>query len=378
MSQVYGSRAPVFSLVGREAQPTSIRAKALVFVDPLSQGILRYLERVSPSDAPVLIIGETGTGKELVARQVHQLSGRTGPFVAVNCGAISEQLADSELFGHEPGAFTGATGRREGWFEAANGGTLFLDEIGDLPLSLQVKLLRVLQEREVVRLGSRRSIPVDIRLVAATNIDLGDAVNAGHFRLDLFYRLNIAQLRLPALRERTGDILPLADHFLDVYRQRLNLPPLSLSLSARRALERYSWPGNIRELENVIHFALLVAPAHEIGVEHLKLTGGVLAGSPVLGGARETSPRERIAQALQQLLDAPGQTLFNDLEKLIVDEAFRHSHSNQVRAAAQLGISRNVLRTLLKKHGHLGGAAEAGGPDDDGRPDAYGQPYAVS
>jgi DNA-binding NtrC family response regulator len=341
----------VLQLHGTNAEQVTIRAKALVFVDPISQEIQRYLEQVAPSDAPVLVIGETGTGKELLARHIHERSGRKGPFVAVNCGAISEQLAESELFGHEQGAFTGATSRREGWFEAAHGGTLFLDEIGDLPLNLQVKLLRVLQEREVVRLGSRKSIPVDIRLVAATNVDLSQAVSAGLFRLDLLYRLNIAQLRLPPLRERPRDILPLATHFLGVYSQRLKRPPPLLSQAAHEALERYGWPGNIREVENVMHFALLVAREQEIRPEHLKLNGPAGAGGA--GGARAT-PREQIAQALQALLGAPGESLFNDLEKLIVDEAFRHSRYNQVRAASTLGISRNVLRTLLKKHGHLG------------------------
>jgi transcriptional regulator with PAS, ATPase and Fis domain len=327
-----------------------------IFVDPLSRNLLCYIERIAASEAPVLIVGETGTGKELVARQVHHLSGRQGPFVAVNCGAISEHLAESELFGHEAGAFTGANARRAGWFEAAAGGTLFLDEIGDLPLSLQVKLLRVLQEREVVRIGSRKAVSVDIRLVAATNVDLHEAVRAGHFRLDLFYRLDIAQIKLPPLRNRGGDILPLANHFLSIYSHRLNLPLPQIGEAARRALERYSWPGNIRELENVIHFALLVASDHDIGPEHLKLNGAVVSG-PAISGAAATSqlaPLERIEQALQELFESnTGQNLFNDLEKLIIDEAFRHSRYNQVRAAALLGISRNVLRTFLKKHGHI-------------------------
>ena len=343
----------VLQLQGTNAETVTIRAKALVFVDPVSQEIHRYLENVAPSDAPVLIIGETGTGKELLARHIHERSGRKGPFVAVNCGALSEQLAESELFGHELGAFTGATMRREGWFESANGGTLFLDEIGDLPLALQVKLLRVLQEREVVRLGSRKSIPLDIRLVAATNVDLSEAVSAGLFRLDLLYRLNIAQLRLPPLRERSKDVLPLATHFLRVYSQRLKRPQPELSAAARDALERYSWPGNIREVENVIHFALLVAREQEIRPEHLKLNGPAVSAA---GGAAasKATPQEQITGALHTLLGAPGENLFNELEKLIVDEAFRFSRYNQVRAASTLGISRNVLRTLLKKHGYLG------------------------
>ncbi len=356
--------SPVLQLHGANAEAVTIRAKALVFVDPVSQEIQRYLENVAPSDAPVLIIGETGTGKELLARHIHVRSGRKGPFIAVNCGAISEQLAESELFGHEQGAFTGATTRREGWFESAHGGTLFLDEIGDLPLNLQVKLLRVLQEREVVRLGSRKSIPVDIRLVAATNVDLNEAVSAGLFRLDLMYRLNIAQLRLPPLRERPGDVLPLALHFLGVYSQRLKRPPPRLSNAAREVLERYSWPGNIREVENVMHFALLVAREQEIRPEHLKLNGPAALGAA--SGVSKATPREQIATAVQALLGAPGENLFNDLEKLIVDEAFRHSRYNQVRASSALGISRNVLRTLLKKHGHLGDKpADSAEPGDE-------------
>ena len=198
----------VLTLPQSPSAPLSIRAKALVFHDPVSLQLLAQVERVACSDATALIIGETGTGKELVARHLHHCSGRQGPFVAVNCGAFSESLIDAELFGHESGAYTGATGARAGWFEAANGGTLFLDEIGDLPLALQVKLLRVLQERQVVRLGSRKAIPLDVRLVAATNIDLARAVEAQHFRADLYYRLSVATLVLPALRQRPGDILP--------------------------------------------------------------------------------------------------------------------------------------------------------------------------
>jgi len=356
----------LLTLEGGEAGPLSIRAKSLAFVDPASQAVLRLIERVSPSLAPVMIGGDSGTGKELVARHIHKLSGRKGPFLAINCGAITEHLAESELFGHEAGAFTGAQGKREGWFEAAHGGTLFLDEIGDLPLSLQVKLLRVLQEREVVRLGSRKPIPIDVRLVTATNVDLNEAVSAGHFRLDLFYRLNIVQVQLPPLRERIGDILPLANHFLGVYSRRLGLPEPLLGTAAVQALEDYSWPGNIRELENVIHFALLVASEHEIRPEHLKLAGNPLRHSvaprvqqhEALAAAAPAAPHPATAlqafrQALQSLLDAPPEGLLSELERMIVDEAFRHSSGNQVRAAALLGISRNVMRTLLKRYGHL-------------------------
>jgi len=321
----------------------------------------------------VLIGGETGTGKELVARHIHHLSGRKGPFLSVNCGAISDQLAESELFGHEAGSFTGAIGKREGWFEAANGGTLFLDEIGDLPLALQVKLLRVLQEREVVRIGSRKSIPVDIRLIAATNVDLDYAVTAGHFRRDLLYRINIAHVDLPPLRERPGDILPLAEYFLKTYSERMGYKKPVLSFDTCELMINYSWPGNIRELENVIHFALLVADKDIIEPEHVKITGGWEASGLSVSAngknispnyrpdqslesqpARDENPLNDIAQQLYLLFKNGGEdALFEQLEGLIVTEAFRYKNYNQVHTAALLGISRNVMRTLLKRHGLL-------------------------
>ena len=352
------------------ALATSIRATASVFEDAKSQTLLAHLQKVAPSEASVLIIGETGTGKELVARHIHQLSNRPGPFVAVNCGAISEHLAESELFGHEQGAFTGASAKRTGWFEAANGGTLFLDEIGDLPLAMQVKLLRVLQEREVVRVGSRKPVAVDIRLVAATNINLDDAVRAGRFRLDLLYRLNIAELKLPPLRERPGDIRPLAEHFLRRYARRLGLPPQTLGPAALHALERYGWPGNIRELENVMHYALLVSSDDEIGVEHLKLNG-TIGGSESLPPADDHAaapagdPWQQVEHALYRLLDEPDEDLFERFESLIVNAAYQYTRFNQVRSARLLGISRNVLRTLLKKHGLLSDGARADGDTPD-------------
>ncbi len=357
-------RPIVLSLEGKNAQPLSIRAKALVFTDPVSCRLLSLIERLAPSEAPVMIIGETGTGKELVARHIHQLSGRTGPFLAVNCGAINDQLAESELFGHEAGSFTGATGRREGWFEAAQGGTLFLDEIGDLPLHLQVKLLRVLQEREVVRIGSRKPIPVDVRFVAATNVDLDAAVQAGHFRRDLLYRINIAQVHLPPLRERPGDILPLANHFIKQYSKRMNIGNAHLTGDARDALISYAWPGNIRELENVIHFALLVAETSEVRPEHLKVKGGwgnanqavshwSASPSNAQTQAIPGDPFAQIAQSLKASFDKGAPNLFDNLERLVVEEVFQYTRQNQVHSAALLGVTRNVMRTMLKRHGFL-------------------------
>ncbi len=351
-----------------EDKPRSAPERSLVFADPLSRNLFALLERTSRSDAPVLIQGETGTGKEVVARHIHLLSGRTGPFLAVNCGAITESLAESELFGHESGAFTGAVGRREGWFEAANNGTLFLDEIGDLPLRLQVKLLRVLQEREVVRLGARRAIPVNVRFVTATNIDLNAAVSAGHFRLDLFYRLNIVQMQLHALRERPGDIVPLANHFLNEYSRRLKLPLPYLGAEAIETLQRHPWVGNIRELENVIHYALLVASDQEIRPEHLKLNNGAgpRTDNPTPVHQPPRSPLEDIATSLRKLVDAGEQDIFNSIERAIIVEAFRHGGENQVRVASQLGISRSVLRTLLKRHGLIESAGGHADPMNEG------------
>src|SRR5690606_31804956 len=267
------------------------------------------------------------------------------------------------------GSFTGASGKREGWFEAANGGTLFLDEIGDLPLPLQVKLLRVLQEREVVRIGSRKSIPVDVRLVAATNVDLGHAVSAGHFRRDLLYRINIAQVRLPPLRERPGDILPLARYFAKMYSQRMGYSQPEFSPESILLLSRYSWPGNIRELENVVHFALLVAKSGYIETSDLRVTGGwdlsnaIGVQTPNAGTEASTSAAVYdgvedglgiISRQLQRLFQAPdSRPLFQELEELVVREAFSFCRNNQVHTAALLGISRNVMRTLLKRYGYL-------------------------
>lgn len=379
----------VLTLPDSASGSLSIRAKALVFHDPGSLNLLQNVERIARSDATVMVIGETGTGKELIARHIHAVSGRSGPFVAVNCGAFSESLIDAELFGHEAGAFTGASQARSGWFEAANGGTLFLDEIGDLPMPLQVKLLRVLQERQVVRLGSRRAIPLDVRLVAATNIDLGRAVEAQHFRADLYYRLSVATVQLPPLRHRPADILPLARHFVAVYRGRLQLNEVTLTDEAQAALLSYGWPGNIRELENVIHYALIVCRDDRIGVDDLRLvplSGGsqtpqsqlvvgglatgaapavhhpvaVASGSVGVGdavthdGVVSEDTLDRLVAAWQTLLDEGRADLFDQIESALIHTAFDHTGQNQVRTAKLLGITRNMLRTQLKRHGLLG------------------------
>lgn len=338
-------------------QVLSIRAKALVFDDPASRALLAQAERVAASDATVLIIGETGTGKELIARHIHHCSGRRGPFLAVNCGAFTEQLVEAELFGHEAGAYTGATAARAGWFEAAADGTLFLDEVGDLPPAVQVKLLRVLQERQVVRIGSRKPIDVRVRLVAATNVRLEQAVAAGHFRADLYYRLSVATLHLSPLAQRPGDILALAEHFIGVYSRRLNLHGVQLSAEARDALLAYAWPGNIRELENVIHYALIICRDGRIAREDLQLHAiarpGLVSAPAVVDTPSADSTDEALQCVFERLFEEPSQALQARIEEVLIRSAFAHCHYNQVHTAALLGITRNVLRTQLKRLGLL-------------------------
>lgn len=342
----------------------SIRAKALVFEDPLSAELLRRIELIAPSRANVIIMGETGTGKELVARHVHALSPcRDGPFVAVNCGAFSESLVEAELFGHERGSFTGASQSKPGWFETADGGTLFLDEIGDLPLAMQVKLLRVLQEREVTRIGGRRPIPIDVRLVAATNVHLEEAVRAGRFREDLYYRLNVARLSLLPLRERPGDILPLANHFLRTYAHRIGLSDVELAQDAKLALLSHAWPGNIRELENVIHHALLVSSGSRVTAADLHLPAMASLARPQAGVHRAathpTGDASELRACLDSLLGQGAPDLHATVEELLIRTAFEHCERNQVHTARALGISRNILRAKLTRLGLLAGSARS-------------------
>jgi sigma-54-specific transcriptional regulator len=326
----------------------------LVFEDSCSRELLRQIRQIAPSEATVLVIGETGTGKEIVSRYVHELSRRaTGPFVAVNCGAFSENLVDAELFGYERGAFTGAVTAKSGWFESANGGTLFLDEIGDLSLPLQVKLLRVLQEREVVRLGSRTPIPIDVRLVAATNVDLGAAVRAGRFREDLFFRLNVASLTVPPLRERPGDILPLTEHFLRVHGQRCGVDDPTLSAEAVQKLLDHSWPGNVRELENVLHRAVLTSRNGLIEPADLSLQAGQWRQLPE--PAASPLGLDQLERALLPLFERGGPELYEKIISAVVIQAYHFCHDNQVQTANLLGISRNVLRARLAMSGLIAG-----------------------
>jgi sigma-54-specific transcriptional regulator len=337
-----------FDELQSRSQSLSLRATAMVFEDPVSHRLLEQIERIAPSDATVLIIGETGTGKELVARHIHSLSRRSrNTFGALNCAALSENLIESELFGHEKGAFTGALASKDGWFKIADKGTLFLDEVGDLPLGLQAKLLRVLQEREVVRVGSRQAVPVDVRIIAATNVNLEEAVAASHFRADLYYRFNVATIHLSPLRDRPGDILPLARHFLKIYGDRLGYGEIKLLPATEQLLLSYDWPGNIRELENAIHRSLLVCPGNRLRPEDFKLSGV----RPV-----ETTPSvstTSLENALLRLCEQAPPQLYDLIEETMIRTAFEFCEENQVQTAKLLNISRNVLRHKLAVYGML-------------------------
>ncbi len=329
-----------------DAPPAPVRATAMVFEDPASRALLRRMEQLAPTDTDVLIVGETGTGKELVARHLHDHSRRRHrPFVAVNCGAIAETLVESELFGHEKGAFTGALTAKAGWFEAADGGTLFLDEIGDLPPALQVKLLRVLQEREVVRVGSRRPIPVDVRVITATNVLLEEAVRTGRFRQDLYYRIKVGSLLLPPLRERPGDVLPLVDHFLTLYGARTGRRAARLAPDAVQALLDHGWPGNIRELENVVHNALVTAASDVLTRADFQLA------LPTNAETAQPCVAETLRGSFNALFELDVPDLFERVNNALIRSAYGYCDGNQVQTAKMLGISRNVLRGHLARLG---------------------------
>ncbi|MEI9951613.1 MAG: sigma-54 dependent transcriptional regulator [Pseudomonadota bacterium] len=345
----------VLTLPGAGALALSVRAKALVFEDPKSVALLERVREIAPRPVSVLISGETGTGRELVARHLHELSPRGGrPFLAVNCSGFSQAAADSELFGHLKGAFEGATSAKAGWFEAAHGGTLFLDEIGDLSPKLQRKLLRVLSAGEVVRLGAEQATPVDVRLIAATNVNLEQAVLAGHFNQELLGSLSAATLELAPLRERTGDILPLARHFLEFYRQRLDLGPTELGADAAVRLLEHSWPGNIRELENAMHHALLLCHGTHITPEDLRLSAFDPKTAPSARGS--DGERTSFEQALLELFDQELPNLFERIENLVLKTAYHYCSHNQLQTARLLGISRNVVRARLIRFGEIAGS----------------------
>lgn len=334
-------------------------AERLIGASPRMAMARALIAKVATNDATVLITGESGTGKELAARAIHELSARREQaFVPVNCGAIPEELLESELFGHVRGAFTGAVNGRQGRFQLANGGTLFLDEIGEMSPKLQVKLLRVLQERECEPVGSDHAVQVDVRVVTATHRDLRLAVREGRFREDLFYRLNVLPLELPSLRERDGDIGLLIRYFLDVQGRRKNKQILQLEGAAMSALERYSWPGNVRELENLVERLVVL---NDDGVIHPRDLPDYVLNNAV--------PQHQ--QATQLTLPSEGVDLDGFLERIengFIERALERARGNKTMAAELLHLNRTTFIERLRKKGMLQPARSAGA-----RPDAVGK-----
>jgi len=320
--------------------------------DPALKETMKEIQRASASDATVLVLGESGTGKELMARALHQLSPRAkGPFVAINCAAIPEALLENELFGHEKGAFTGAAARKLGRVEMAHGGTLFLDEVADLPLSLQPKILRLVQEKQFERVGGVQTITVDVRVVAATNRDLQQAVAGKEFRDDLYFRLSVFPVTVPPLRRRRGDILLLAESLLDRYAREMGRKKLALSEAARQALVAHSWPGNVRELQNCLERAVILCEGTQVGPEHLRLVG---AGSgPTLADVMDLSgPLAEVARRAAARA-----------EEEVVRLAMAEAEGDRAAAASRLGVSVSTLNRRLRQIG--GGDADNAVPAED-------------
>ena len=326
---------------------------ALVGQSPAMQAIYKEIGRVAPRPVNVLIRGETGTGKELIARALYQHSDRANaPFIAINCAAIPETLLESELFGHERGAFTGAETRRIGRFEQADHGTLFLDEIGDMTLGTQVKLTRVLQEKCLQRLGGKETIPVDVRVVAATHRDLETAIRQKQFRQDLYYRLSVVVIALPPLRERREDIPDLARYFLRKHGPDLGNANPSIHPEAVEFLQAQSWPGNVRELENVARKALLLAQSYTINLDHVRAALNKTAGLA-------SSPKQSVGEYVDELLAAARRGELADahtraletVERELFARAIQQAHGNQARAARWLGISRITMKAKLVQFG---------------------------
>ncbi len=331
---------PDADLIAAILQAASGERHALIARDPVMQAAVRRAEQVAAAEASVLIAGESGTGKEVLARHIHRRSRRAGgPFVALNCAAIPENLLESELFGHEKGAFSGAVARRLGKFESANGGTLLLDEISEMDVRLQAKLLRALQEREIDRLGGAAPVRIDVRILATTNRDMAAEVAAGRFREDLFFRLNVVALRVPPLRERPGDIAALAEHFARRYSDVNGLPPRPIAPDAMRLLLAHRWRGNVRELENALHRAVLLADGPAIGPEAIEL--GPDAPDHAAAG-RNVAP-------------LVGQTL-DQMERSLILRTLAHTLGNRTHAATILGISIRALRNKLRDYAAQGEA----------------------
>ena len=346
-------------LIAAVLEAVAADARSFVWRDASMERVVKLAEQVARSEASVLITGESGTGKEVLARHVHAKSNRGArPFVSVNCAAIPEALLESELFGHEKGAFTGAVARRIGRFEEANGGTLLLDEISEMDVRLQSKLLRALQERVIDRVGGAAPVKVDIRVLATSNRNLVEEVKKGTFREDLFYRLNVVHLRVPPLRERHADILELAAHFARKYAELNGVPVRPLAREAQTLVARNPWPGNVRELENTIHRAVLLAQGVEIGPEAILSPEGDALAAP----AAAAGPAERAASAAGAATRGLVGRTVADVERDLILDTLDHCLGNRTHAARILGISIRTLRNKLNEYVEAGvSVAEPGG-----------------
>lgn len=332
--------AAVIAAVARESSE-------LLYRDPAMAKVIHLADQIAGSDASVLITGESGTGKEVMAKYLHNNSKRAGkPFISINCAAIPEALLESELFGHEKGSFTGAVARRIGKFEEATGGTLLLDEISEMDLRLQSKLLRAIQERLIDRVGGSKPVPVDIRILATSNRDLGDAVKQGIFREDLLFRLNVVNLRIPPLRQRPGDIAALAEHFVKKYSRANGLSPRTLSSAARNELLQAPWPGNVRELENTLHRAVLLSRSEIIEPDAIRMPDGTGLADAV----RENSIAAQAAQMAENISRVMVGRTVADVERELILDTLGHCLGNRTHAANILGISIRTLRNKLNQY----------------------------
>ncbi|AWB25550.1 sigma-54-dependent Fis family transcriptional regulator [Methylobacterium currus] len=334
-------------LIAAVLEAVTADARAFVWRDASMERVVKLAEQVARSDASVLITGESGTGKEVLARYVHTRSNRANkPFVSVNCAAIPDALLESELFGHEKGAFTGAVARRIGRFEEANGGTLLLDEISEMDVRLQAKLLRALQERVIDRVGGTQPVKVDIRVLATSNRNLAEEARKGTFREDLLYRLNVVHLRLPPLRDRPSDILELAGHFARKYAEANGIAPRPLSAEARRLVAQSPWPGNVRELENTLHRAVLLASGPEIDADAIRSPDGEALAAP--------SPAARAVQAAEAATRGFVGRSLAEVERDLILDTLDHCLGNRTHAAKILGISIRTLRNKLNEYTDAG------------------------
>ena len=359
---------PDAELIAAVLQAVTEESSSMIAGDPAMKAVLQIADRIAPSEASVLITGESGTGKEVMSKYIHQKSKRAGgAFISLNCAAIPESLLESELFGHEKGAFTGAIARRIGKFEEANGGTLLLDEITEMHPSLQAKLLRAIQERIIDRVGGTAPVKIDIRLIATSNRDMEAAVRAGQFREDLYFRLNVVNIELPSLSERPGDILPLAKMFADKYSEQNGITIKNISAGAAEKLRAHHWPGNVRELENTMHRAILVSMEDDIEAGAIMLSGQkATIAAQAAQNITQTAPVKAAipadTTAVHQTAPAPassgnaalvGRTVA-DVERDLILNTLEHCLGNRTHAATILGISIRTLRNKLKEYSEAG------------------------